>query len=132
MWLKLYAAIFFWEYRGISDQVFEAPVITFDKNDRPVFRYLRTYLESAHIKANKKLSKKQLYALDTLDAVLNMSNHGFRIKLKKGDIMLINDDKIFHDRECFVDRLESSNIVDYFSNINTNEICRTLGRAWVK
>ena len=92
----------------------------------------RTYLESAHIKANKKLNEKQLYALDTLDAVLNMSNHCIRIKLNKGDIMLINDETILHDRECFVDRLDSSNIIDYFCKIKSNEICRTLGRAWVK
>ena len=123
---------FFWEYRGISENLYEAPIITFDNNNRPVFRYLRTYLESAHIKANKKLNEKQLYALDTLDAVLNMSNHCIRIKLNKGDIMLINDETILHDRECFVDKLDSSNIIDYFSKINSNEICRTLGRAWVK
>ena len=71
--------------------------------NQPRFKYLRPYLESAHIKAKKNLSNKQLYALDVLDALLESSKFQLRYKMQKGDILFNLDSKVLHGRSSFSD-----------------------------
>lgn len=121
---------FFWEKRGIADELYKAPIITYDKKKQPNFRYLRPYLEAAHIKINKKLTTKQLYALDILDALLETSQFQFRYKMRKGDILFNLDSKVLHGRTSFSDALDSIS----YSEIgkDENRLKRTMIRVWIK
>jgi hypothetical protein len=122
---------FWWEYRGISKKLYQAPIITYNKAGEPLFRYLRTYLESAHKKAKKSLSDKQIQALDALDATLNMSEFQIKHRLKAGQILVANDKQILHDRECFVDYPDSISVEEKHAGGN-GILCRSLERTWVK
>ena len=94
---------FWWEYRGISDQLYRAPVITYDGSGEPKFRYLRRYLESAHLRAGEPLTAEQLWALDVLDAVLELSELQFRTSLEEGEVLIASDSHILHARTSFCD-----------------------------
>ena len=94
---------FWWEYRGISDQLYQAPVITYDDSGEPRFRYLRRYLESAHHRAGEPLTAEQLWALDVLDAVLDLSELQFRTSLEQGEVLIASDSHILHARTSFCD-----------------------------
>lgn len=131
--LKILMSPFTFEYRGISRELYEAPIITFSDKGEPLFRHLRTYMESAHNRANRPLTEDQVRALDTLDATLSMSEYQIVYKLKRGQILIANDSQILHDRRCFVDGKNTITFDDYKANINsTNEMKRTLLRTWVR
>ena len=72
---------------------------TIKKN--PNFRYLRPYLEAAHVKAKKELTKKQLYALDVLDALLESHKFQLRYKMQKGDILFNLTQKFCMEERVF-------------------------------
>ena len=122
---------FWWEYRGISSELYQAPIISYNSNGEPMFRYLRTYLESAHLKAKQPLTDKQIHALDALDATLNMSEFQIKHRLKEGQILVAYDSQIFHDRECFTDYPDSISVEEKRAGEN-GILRRSLERAWVK
>ena len=64
--------------------LYSAPILKINKNGEPEFRYLRPYLESAHIKKKKPLSDKQLYALDVLDALLESIRKSIQMSYEIG------------------------------------------------
>ena len=66
----------------MAKSFYTAPILKINKSGEPEFRYLRPYLESAHIKKKKPLSDKQLYALDVLDALLDSSENQYRCHMK--------------------------------------------------
>jgi hypothetical protein len=101
--LEVLAGNFWWECRGFSDDFFEAPVLFYGPQGEPRFRYLREYLESAHRRRGVPLRDEQLWALDSLDSVLELSELQFRCTLKPGEILVIDDLQIFHGRTSFSD-----------------------------
>jgi hypothetical protein len=101
--LEVLAEDFWWECRGFSDDFFRAPVLFFDWRGEPQFRYLREYLESAHRRQGEPLRDEQLWALDALDAVLELSELQFRCRLAPGEILVIDDLQMFHGRTSFSD-----------------------------
>lgn len=121
---------FYWEKRGLADELYKAPIITYDKMMKPNFKYLRPYLESAHIKAKKYLSSKQLYALDVLDALLETTKFQLRYKMQKGDILFNLDSKVLHGRASFSDSLDALPL-EKIKN-NENRLKRTMIRVWIK
>ena len=121
---------FYWEKRGVADELYKAPILTYDKKKQPNFRYLRPYLESAHVKAGKQLSAKQLYALDVLDALLESSKFQFRYKMQKGDILFNLDSKVLHGRTAFSDELNALPLNEIKGNDNI--LKRTMIRVWIK
>jgi len=127
---KILEKNFYWEKRGVANEIYKAPILTYNKQDEPNFRYLRPYLESAHIKAKKELSNKQLYALDVLDALLDSSEFQFRYKMQKGDILFNLDSKVLHGRTSFSDSLKALPL----SKIKTkkDKLKRTMIRVWIK
>tara|TARA_B100001057_G_scaffold10449_1_gene9910 strand:+ start:1023 stop:1952 length:930 start_codon:yes stop_codon:yes gene_type:complete len=127
---KILEQNFYWEKRGVADELYKAPILTYDKKKQPMFRYLRPYLEAAHVKANKKLTSKQLYALDVLDALLETSKFQFRYKMQKGDILFNLDSKVLHGRTSFSDAYNALPL----SKIKNNEsrLKRTMIRVWIK
>jgi alpha-ketoglutarate-dependent taurine dioxygenase len=101
--LDVLAEDFWWECRGFSDDFFRAPVLFFDHRGEPQFRYLREYLESAHRRQGVPLRNEQLWALDSLDSVLELSELQFRCRLGPGEILVIDDLQMFHGRTGFSD-----------------------------
>ena len=127
---KILEQNFYWEKRGVADELYKAPILTYDKKKQANFRYLRPYLEAAHIKANKKLTSNQLYALDVLDALLETSRLQYRYKMQKGDILFNLDSKVLHGRSSFSDSLDALPL----DKIDKNEhrLKRTMIRVWIK
>jgi hypothetical protein len=99
--LEILRQPFWWEYRGISDDVYQAPVVTYDERGEPRFRYLRRYLESAHQRAGQPLTPSQVWALDTLDAILELSHLRFRVAMHAGHILVTYDSQVLHARTSF-------------------------------
>ena len=104
--IEILCADFWWERRGISETLFRAPIISFNRCREPEFRYLRPYLVSAHETAGEPLTEAQLWAIDTLDSVLESSALQFRHKLQSGQTLIINDNQMFHGRTCFSDHFD--------------------------
>jgi alpha-ketoglutarate-dependent taurine dioxygenase len=131
--LEILMSNFTFEFRGISRELYEAPIITFNQKGEPLFRHLRTYMESAHLRANRPLSIDQVRALDALDATLSMSQFQLLHRLKTGQILIANDSQILHDRRCFVDDKFASTLDELKSNKNQySTLKRTLLRTWVR
>ena len=122
---------FTWEYRGISRELYEAPIIKLDNSNEALFRHLRVYMESAHQRANKLLTNDQIRALDVLDATLHMSKFQLIYRLSEGEILIANDSKILHDRKCFADSIDSISINEMKSN-KIGKLKRSLLRTWVR
>tara|TARA_B100001121_G_C18621563_1_gene589613 strand:+ start:85 stop:1005 length:921 start_codon:yes stop_codon:yes gene_type:complete len=121
---------FLWEKRGISKSFYRAPVLTF-KGNVPEFRYLRPYMMSAYARKKLPMTKKQLYSLDTLDAILEDSQNQVRKKMNPGDLLLVKDAQFFHGRTSFSDFLDASDIFN--SKLKNNKYFkRTMLRAWIK
>lgn len=131
--LEILMSNFTFEYRGISRELYEAPIITFNQKGEPLFRHLRTYMESAHARANRPLTVDQVRALDALDATLSMSQFQLLHRLKTGQILIANDSQILHDRRCFVDDKFASTLDEL--KLGKNQFAtlkRTLLRTWVR
>jgi len=101
--LEILQQPFWWEYRGISSELFQAPVITYDESGAPHFRYLRKYMESAHQRAAVPLTPEQVWALDCTDAILDLTDLQFRIRLEQGEILITHDSQVLHARTFFCD-----------------------------
>lgn len=127
---KILEKKFYWEKRGVADELYKSPILTYDKIKNPNFRYLRPYLESAHIKAKKQLTNKQMYALDVLDALLESKKFQFRYKMQKGDILFNLDSKVLHGRTSFSDSLDSLPL-EKIKN-DESRLKRTMVRVWIK
>ena len=122
---------FLWEKRGVSNSFYKAPVLTLN-NKVPEFRYLRPYMISAYNRKKISLSKKQLYSLDTLDAILEDSNNQLRKKMNPGDLLLVKDAQFFHGRTSFSDHLNAKDIFNYSKTNKKKSYKRTMLRAWIK
>ena len=105
---------FWWEYRGISSDLFEAPVITYDAAGEPHFRYLRKYMESAHQRAGVPLTAEQVWALDCLEAILDLTHLQYRRRIEEGEILITHDSQVLHARTFFCDEspLEPANAAE--------------------
>lgn len=71
-----------------------------------LFRYLRYWIEVGHDKAGVPLTKKQVAALDTLDAVLKRPELRVDFELKPGDMYFLNNRWLLHNRTAFEDHAE--------------------------
>lgn len=131
--LEILKSDFVFEYRGISRELYHAPIITFSEKGEPLFRHLRTYMESAHLRAEKPLTSDQVRALDALDATLSMSQFQLIYRLKPGQILIANDSQILHDRRCFVDDKNTTTLDELKAGTNQHPMLkRTLLRTWVR
>lgn len=120
---------FYWEQRGVADATYEAPIITYNKNGEPEFRHLRPYMESAHKKLEKFLTDEQMYALDTLDAILEHSDNQYRHSFKAGEILLTYDAQVLHGRTCFSDSFNAVTVIDWQKDQH-KPLKRTMDRIW--
>ena len=122
---------FIWEKRGVSKSFYNAPVLSFN-GKIPEFRYLRPYMISAYQRKKKIMTKKQLYSLDTLDAILEDSKNQIRRTLFPGDLLLVKDAQFFHGRTSFSDHINAKNIFDFDLKNKKIKLKRTMLRAWIK
>jgi hypothetical protein len=129
--LEVLAEDFWWERRGFADDFFRAPVLFFNQKGEPRFRYLREYLESAHRRTGEPLRDDQLWALDTLDSALELSDSQFRCKLAPGEILVIEDLQMFHGRTSFSDFFDA---VAYDSDqaVADHPLRRCFDRLWIR
>jgi len=68
-----------------------------------VYRYLRTWIEAGHVKAGVPLTNDQVRALDALDGTLARGDLRVEFMLGPGDMLLINNRWILHNRTAFED-----------------------------
>lgn len=96
---------YLFERRGMSENegFYRHPILRLDEKGRPHFRYLRTYIESAHRRAQQPLTEQQAHAMDVLDAILATSELQLRIELAAGEIAIFRDTLVLHGRTPFVD-----------------------------
>ena len=121
---------FCFEKRGLSNSVFKSPIIQ-NKKGKIKYRYLRPYLESAHKKTKKPLSKNQIDALDTLDRLLENSRYQKKFKLKAYQILITQDFRILHGRTAFKD-FTNAVPLNKFNPLSSKKLKRTMDRMWVK
>jgi alpha-ketoglutarate-dependent taurine dioxygenase len=122
---------FIWEQRGVSDAIYEAPIISYNSLGEPMFRHLRPYMESAHVRTNRPLTAEQLYAIDTLDSILEHSDNQYRHTFKSGEIMVSNDAQVLHGRTCFSDAFDAVTITEW-KHDHYRPLKRTMDRLWIK
>jgi alpha-ketoglutarate-dependent taurine dioxygenase len=122
---------FIWEQRGVADATYEAPIISYNKKGEPIFRHLRPYMESAHVKTNSPLTDEQLYAIDTLDALLEHTDNQYRHTFSAGEILITFDSQVLHGRTCFSDAFNAVTINEWKKDHN-KPLKRTMDRLWIK
>ncbi|MCB9763872.1 MAG: TauD/TfdA family dioxygenase [Alphaproteobacteria bacterium] len=122
-------ADFVWEYRGFKDDVYTAPVITYDERGECRFRYLRPYVEAAHRRVGQPLTRAQVHAFDVLDALLHERERQVRFTLCPGEVLLARDSQILHGRTGFVDHPDA---VPAHEAAPGDPLKRTMTRYWVR
>jgi Taurine catabolism dioxygenase TauD, TfdA family len=73
------------------------------QGDEILYRYLRTWIEAGHDKAGVPLSGDQALALDALDGTLARSDLRVEFMLRPGDMLLVNNRWVLHNRTAFLD-----------------------------
>jgi len=101
---------FWFEFRGFSDDVYQAPVIGFDQLGHPCFRYLRDYITAAHDRVGVPLSAEQMWALDALDSILESSEYQYRTQMIAGEVAVVMDGAALHGRTSYVDSPSSNGL----------------------
>lgn len=93
----------YFERRGFNfgnSNVFSKKIFSF-KNKRFMFRYLRDYIEEGYKIKKKDISKDTLKAFNYLDKLLISKKFMKKIKLAKGDLILLNNHILAHGRTMF-------------------------------
>lgn len=111
---------FFFEKRGFyfkgQAKVLKKPI--FEINNKEFkFRYLREYINSGYEIKSVNLLESQNKALDKLDILLSKKKNQYIFKLDKGEMLLLNNQKLAHGRSGF--------------NLKNNNN-RSLLRVWFK
>jgi alpha-ketoglutarate-dependent taurine dioxygenase len=82
---------------------FEIPVLSF-LDDRLTVIYQRRYIDSAQrFTGAPQLDDRQRAALDALDAALDDPDLHLEMDLEPGDVQLVHNHQLLHDRTAFVD-----------------------------
>lgn len=92
----------------IQDNVF--PIYS-AAGDGPTMRYMRYWIEKAHERIDTPLDQLDLEAFDQLDQTLNDPRFRYDFDLAPGDLLFINNHKLAHDRDCFVDDPQSPRLM---------------------
>lgn len=91
------------EERAGARPWFEVPVLSF-LDDRLTAIYQRRYIESAQrFAAAPRLDDRRRAALDAFDAALEDPDVHLEMDLEPGDVQLVHNHQLLHDRTAFVD-----------------------------
>jgi len=74
-----------------------------DASDGPTLRYLRHWIERGHQRIGQSLEPLDREAFDALDAVFNDPQLRFDFAMEPGDLLIIDNHKVAHDREAYQD-----------------------------
>lgn len=75
--------------------------------DELICRYLRYWIEVGHAKAGEPLTASQVQAMDVLDDVLRRADLRVEFALEPGQVFLINNRWILHNRTAFDDHADT-------------------------
>jgi alpha-ketoglutarate-dependent taurine dioxygenase len=73
----------------------------------------------------------QLYAIDTLDALLEHSDNQYRHTFSAGEILITFDSQVLHGRTCFSDAFNAVTINEWKKDQH-KPLKRTMDRIWIK
>lgn len=118
---------FFYEFRGFGDGFYKAPLLYYNGLGEPCFRYLRSYMESAHERLGQPLTMDQIRALDLVDCIGAQSDFQVRAKFGRGETLWCNDVQTLHGRTSFIDSGESLQSYNLSTPVN-----RLYQRTWIK
>ncbi len=93
------------------------PVFSFDNNSFK-FRYMRYWILSGHKRCDMEISPQLLDALDKVEHYFNTKSNTLSYKMKRGDILFVNNNFICHNRTSYIDDTQTG-------------IKRTLVRTWI-
>ena len=82
-----------------------APIVT-TVDGQLHFRYLRSYVDSGHRLSDMPLTDGQTAALDALDGVLSREDLVVSLRMEPGEIQVLNNHFVVHDRWPFIDHAE--------------------------
>jgi alpha-ketoglutarate-dependent taurine dioxygenase len=87
------------------------------ENAEPHFRYMRYWIEKGHDRTCMPLGDSEVAALDLLDGILESRQNLVRIRLRRGDMLLMNNRILAHARSSYEDSPSE---------------CRQLQRLWLQ
>ena len=94
---------YYFETRGFNfrKDFLKKPILT--KKKREVsFRYMKEYIVTGYEKAKKNMNISRIEALDYLDKALNSKKNQIKLKMKKGNLIVINNKFTAHGRTNFI------------------------------
>ena len=121
-----------WEYKGVRPgEFYREPILKLIEG-RPVWRYLRDYIEEAARKQSEPVDADSRAAMDRLDAALGNPAFQFRYTLRAGETAIVNDRCIFHGRTPFRDAPGAVSIEQRLAGGHDAALLgRTYSRFWV-
>ncbi len=78
------------------------PIVGGDRATRRL-HYLRRYIESGHAAARAPLDAASVAAMDQLDALAARPEWRTRLRLRGGDLLLVDNHRMLHGRTAFTD-----------------------------
>jgi len=102
-------------YEAIQKNAF--PIFSID-DGRFTFRYMRYWIESAHLKTNVNLSEALISGLNAIDNFFAKPENTVEFMMKRGDMLFLNNRFLCHNRTEFENDLSSSHV-------------RKLVRTWI-
>lgn len=91
-----------WEWKGIRPgEFYEAPILSL--TGRPLWRYLRDYLDEAFAKRREVVPPDLARAMDALDRVHQRAELQLELRLERGHLLVWDDTRLFHGRRAFED-----------------------------
>lgn len=79
------------------------PIFQYDEHGGVIFRYMRFWIESALSKLNEPFPLELQEALNAIDLFFARSEHAMCFRLNRGDMLLVNNRFICHNRTAFID-----------------------------
>ncbi len=93
------------DFAAGESPVTAAPIVT-TVDGQLHFRYLRSYIDSGHRLSDVPLTERQTAALDALDEVLSREDLVVSLRMEPGDMQVLNNHFVAHDRWPFIDHDE--------------------------
>ncbi len=93
------------------------PIFSFP-NEGFTFRYMRYWIESAYEKTGQNISKELMKGIEETDCYFSSPQNYLQFKLERGDMLLLNNRFICHNRTAF-------------ENNALGSTPRTLVRSWI-
>jgi len=103
VYLKELKKDFFFERRGFNftKNYLKKPILK-KIGHKIYFRYLKEYILEGYEKAKKRIHPKQLEAISYLDKIMSLKKNQLKLKMKKGDLIIINNKNTAHGRTGFI------------------------------